>query len=90
MTKKQSEAAKNRYEREANDVCPTCLGRGTVLSKSVRTRAKQGGDANYRASLKPGGRAMGDRNGGSKREPTLAEMRARDAEERGKNKVEVF
>ena len=87
MTVAQSKAAQKRYEREANDVCPRCNGRGTVLGRSVTTRAKQGGNANYRASLKPGGRAMGDRNQGAKPDLTLAEMRKRDAELKSTNKL---
>ena len=78
----RSEAQKRRHRRESIDICPACGGAGTVVARNVHTRAKQGDTANYRASLKPGGRAMGDRNQGAKPNLTLAEMRARDADEK--------
>ena len=88
MTEEQSKAAKRRYDRESEVICPTCDGKGRILSESVKTRARQGGNAGYLASLKPGARAMGERNQGAKRELTLAEMRARDAEQEKEEKRE--
>lgn len=55
MTEAQKRAAKLRNEA----ICPTCNGKGRILSESARTRGRQEGNAGYLASLKPGARGPG-------------------------------
>ena len=78
MTEAQKQAAKLRNET----ICPTCDGKGRILSESARTRSRQGGNAGYRASLKPGARAMGDRGQGTTRMPTIEDLRRGEAKRR--------
>ena len=54
MTEAQSEAAKRRHQRQAEVCCPMCDGSGRSLSRSVKARAKKGGNAAYLKSLQPG------------------------------------
>jgi len=74
MTHKQSEVAKKVFQRDYVEPCPTCEGKGTVLTADAHTRARQGGLAAYRKSLQPGGRPMGQRNQGRKPYPTAADL----------------
>jgi len=65
---------KRKYSNEA--ICPTCSGKGRILSESVRTRARQAGNASYLKSLQPGQLSMAERGrrGGRPRALTLADL----------------
>ena len=75
-------AARQRYHREAETICPICDGKGRILSASVRTRARQGGNASYLKSLQPGGMSMKERGkrGGGPRALTIDDIRRMDRE----------
>ena len=76
MTEIQKRAAKKAYRRQAETICPLCDGKGRILSESIRTRARQAGNASYLKSLEPGQISMSERGkrGGRPKEPTLAEL----------------
>ena len=81
-TRSKREAARQRYHREADVICPLCDGKGLILSESVRTRAKQGGNASYRKSHQPGEMSMSERGkrGGQPRALTIDDIHRMDRE----------
>ena len=80
MTERQRQAAKERYQREAEVCCPMCDGSGRILSRTVKARAKKGGNAAYLKSMEPGQMSMSDRGrrGGRPRALTLESLGLRD------------
>ena len=54
MTEAQSKAAKRRYARDAEDICPHCGGSGRIMAKAMATRSRKGGNQSYLNSMKPG------------------------------------
>lgn len=78
MTAVQSAAAKRRYQRESQVICPQCDGTGRVVRDQIRARAKRGGHFSYLKSLLPGHESMAQRGkkGGRPRDPTLSEAEA--------------
>jgi hypothetical protein len=76
VTEAQKRAARKRYHREAEAICPTCDGKGRILTRNVRTRARAGGNASYINSLRPGSLTMSERGrkGGRPRAPTRASL----------------
>lgn len=78
MTESQKNSAKKRFHREAEAVCPTCDGKGRILTRNARTRARKGGNASYLKSLQPGSLTMSERGkkGGRPRCPTRADLAA--------------
>ena len=81
MSKGQSEAAGRRHTREASEeeICPECKGSGRIKGRTVRTRARKGGNASYMRSKGEGQISMSERGrlGGAPRLPTLAQAGAR-------------
>jgi hypothetical protein len=84
MTEVQTRAARKRYHREAEAICPTCDGKGRILTRNTRTRARAGGNASYLKSLQPGSLTMSERGkrGGAPRCPTRADLVAMGKERR--------
>ena len=76
MTEAQSTAAKERYRRESDVICPMCDGKGRILSQSVKGRAVKAGNASYRKSLEPGQMSMSERGklGGRPRAITIESL----------------
>ena len=76
MTEVQKRAARKRYHREAEAICPTCDGKGRILTRNARARARKGGNASYLKSLQPGSLTMSERGrkGGRPRAPTRADL----------------
>ena len=70
MTEAQRRAAKLRHQREAEVCCPVCDGKGWIVSRTVRARAKKAGNASYLKSLEPGQLSMSER--GRRRERLAA------------------
>lgn len=80
MTLAQKIAAKRRYKREAEVICPLCDGKGRILSRSAQARSRKGGNASYMKSLEAGQLTMSDRGhmGGAPRLPTIDEIYRRN------------
>jgi hypothetical protein len=80
MSAGQSEAARRRHAREASEdeICPECKGSGRIRGKTVRTRARKGGNASYMKSRETGQLSMSERGrlGGAPSLPTLAQAGA--------------
>ena len=78
MTERQRTAAKERHQREAEVCCPLCDGSGRILSRTVKARAKKGGNAAYLKSLQPEQMSMSERGklGGAPRLPTWEDLEA--------------
>ena len=78
MPRNRSESAKRAYQRRSVAICPTCDGKGTILSESAKTRAKQGGNARYLKSLQPGEMSMSEMGqlGGAPRALTFTDLEA--------------
>ena len=76
MTFPRSLAAKRRFDREGQALCPACHGSGRVLSPSVIAKAKRGGNACYLASMGDGQLSMSERGrkGGRPKELTLEDF----------------
>jgi RecJ-like exonuclease len=76
VTEAQKRAARKRYHREAEALCPTCDGKGRILTRNTCTRARAGGNASYLKSLQPGSLTMSERGkkGGRPRSPTRADL----------------
>ena len=82
MTEKNQKAAKRRYQKEAEEICPTCQGSGRVLNENAKARARKGGNASYLKSLEPGALTMVERGrrGGAPRKPTIEDLMSRKAQ----------
>ena len=80
MSEPQRQAARARFERESQVVCPSCQGSGRVLADAVTARARKGGNATFLASLQPGGISMSQRGqrGGRPPEPSIGDLVGRD------------
>ena len=76
MTEAQRIASKRRYQRENEAICPTCGGKGRILTHSARARSRKGGNESYRRSLEPGALSMSERGqrGGRPRALTLEDL----------------
>ena len=53
MTEQAKIAAKHRYQKEAEKICPTCQGSGRVLNKNAKAKSRKGGNASYLKSWSP-------------------------------------
>lgn len=75
MTKEGNYAAKRRYQRESQVLCPKCGGTGRILSDLVKAKATKGGNSSYLTSLLPGHMSMYQRGkrGGRPKDPTIPE-----------------
>ena len=80
MSNAQSKAARQRFQREALQFCPTCDGTGIVKSEVFKARARKGGVNSYLKSLQAGHLSMTERGrmGGRPKEPTLADLEVLD------------
>ncbi len=76
MTRRQSEAARRRHQREAKVLCPVCTGSGLILGRTIATRARKGGNTSYLKSLQVGQLSMSERGkrGGAPRMPTIEDI----------------
>ena len=41
MTEQAKIAAKHRYQKEAEKICPTCQGSGRVLNKNAKAKSRK-------------------------------------------------
>lgn len=76
MTSARSKAAKRRYARDSEDICPHCGGTGRIKAKTMETRSRKGGNQAYLNSLKPGQLSMSERGklGGRPKALTLKDV----------------
>ena len=81
MTERAKIAAKRRYKREAEEICPTCQGSGRVLNENAKAKARKGGNVGYLKSLEPGALSMAERGrkGGASKLPTIEDLTTREA-----------
>ena len=86
MTERAKIAAKRRYQKEAEEICPTCQGSGRVLNENAKAKAKanarKGGNVAYLKSLEPGALSMAERGrkGGAPKLPTIEDLMSRKAQ----------
>ena len=76
MSEVHREAARARYRRESEVLCPHCRGR--VTGSTTTERSRRGGNSSYIHSLQPGAPSMSDRGkkGGRPRALTLQDLDA--------------